>query len=100
MKRSAKPKTRHVARPIFRITQEQLDNLLEGMPEIYRGLVRNAVETKTPLSASGLSDRERIRVIWAFKKARESASLPQLIFHDLTRISITQVQIFDSAGAN
>lgn len=76
-------------RPIFRITQEQLNKLLDGMPEIYRGLVRNAVETKTPLSASGLSDRERIRVICAFKKTRESASLPQLIFHDLTRITIS-----------
>lgn len=88
MKRCSKPKTRPVARPIYRISQEQLDSLLEGMPKIYRGLVRNAVETKTPLSASGLSDRERIRVIWAFKKARESASLPQLIFHDLTRITL------------
>jgi hypothetical protein len=89
MKRSARPRTRPVPRPIFSITREQLNNLLEGMPEIYRGLVRNAVEAQKPLSASGLSDRERIRVIWAFKKARESASLPQLIFHDLTRISIT-----------
>jgi hypothetical protein len=80
---------RPVARPIFNINQEQFTQLLEGMPENYRGLVRTAVEAKTPLSASGLSDREHFRVIRAFKKARESASLPELIFHDLTRITIS-----------
>jgi hypothetical protein len=89
MKRSAKPRIRPVPRPVFSISREQLTNLLEGMPEKYRGLVRNAVEAKAPLSSSGLSERERIRVICAFKRARESASLPQLIFHDLTCISIT-----------
>lgn len=59
------------------------------MPEKYRGLVRAAVGDRTPLSASGLSDAERQMVIHAFKKAREMASLPGLIFHDLTRASIS-----------
>jgi hypothetical protein len=89
MKRPTKLMNRPVRRPIFSITQEQLTDLLAGMPENYRGLVRNAVETKTPLSASGLSESERIRVICAFKRARQSASLTHLIFHDLTRITIT-----------
>lgn len=57
MNRSAKLRIRPVPRPIFSITQEQLKNLFAVMPEIYRGLVRNAVEAKTPLSTSGLSNR-------------------------------------------
>lgn len=85
MKRPTKLMNRPIRRPISNITQKQLTDLLAGMPVNYRGLVRNAVETKTPLSASGLSELERIRVICAFKKARQSASLPQLIFRDLTR---------------
>jgi hypothetical protein len=89
MKRSAKPRIRPVPRPIFSISREQFTHLLEGMPEKYRGLVRNAVEAKAPLSSNGLSDRERVSVLYAFKRARESASLSQLIFHDLTRINIT-----------
>jgi hypothetical protein len=88
MKRSVRSRIRPVARPIFSITQVQFTKLLEAMPESYRNLVSTAVVAKTPLSASGLSDRDRFRVICAFKRARETASLPELIFHDLTRITI------------
>lgn len=77
------------ARPNPNIPQEQFERLLECMPEKYRWLVRAAVEDRTPLSARGLSDADRERVIHAFKKAREMASLPRLIFHDLTRASIS-----------
>jgi hypothetical protein len=89
MKRSANPRIRPVPRSTFSISREQFTHLLEAMPEKYRGLVRSAVEARAPLSSNGLSERERISVLFAFRKARELASLPQLIFHDLTRITIT-----------
>ncbi len=87
-----KPTQKHPARPAERrrltLTSDQLSRLMEGMPERYRGFVRIAVEKKTPLSANGLSDVERMKVIGAFKKARDAASLPEMIFHDLTRATV------------
>ena len=79
---------RPTARPNPKIPKEQFERLLECMPEKYRGLVRAAVGDRTPLSASGLSDKERLMVLHAFKKAREMAPMPGLIFHDLTRAYI------------
>ncbi|WP_150430745.1 hypothetical protein [Dechloromonas sp. CZR5] len=83
-----KPRQRPVARPIITISGEQLALLLENMPEQYRGLVREAVENKTPLSAHTLPAVKRYSVLRAFKKAREAIALPEIIFHDLTRATI------------
>ncbi|NTV70070.1 MAG: hypothetical protein HGA71_08000 [Azonexaceae bacterium] len=84
-----KPRHRPVARPIITITREQLALLLESMPEQYRGLVRDAVENKTPLSAHALPAAKRYSVLLAFKKARVALALPEIYFHDLTRATVS-----------
>lgn len=87
-KPSLKPRHQPVARPIITITREQLAVLQESMPEQYRELVRDAVENKTPLSAHKLPSAKRFLALCAFRKAREVATLPEMIFHDLTTCAI------------